>query len=440
MNQTSEVLKIHWLTGFIWLAVLASLFFIVYGWANTYSAGLPANEVNEFVYDWEQYIPFLPWTILPYWSIDFLYGLSLFLPMTKYAQRQHALRLLVATPIAAAFFYFYPLTFTAVRPESEGIWKMFFDALMGFDKPFNQSPSLHIILLVVLWQIYHPQFKRIGKILWNVWCFLIGISVLTTYQHHFIDIPAGFLVGVLICFIFPIEKEHQWSWNQTQVSTLSRIYMLAGIVFIPAAIFTSFWPALILLWLGTSLLIIGLGYRNLGPVVFQKDNNGAFSFAARITHLPYRSFSRVIRHFFFKSYSKPQQITDKLYLGGYALHNQVACDAIFDVCSEYERVNYSMPHYVHYPLIDLVAPTTEELRRGVEKLDALLQDNKTVFIHCALGMSRSAILVMAWMIYTKKVHSGSEAIHYFKDNNFKSTVSEKHLDVLQSYIETLNFV
>ena len=435
MHQTSETPKIHWLTGFIWLAVLAPLFFIVYGWANTYSAGLPAQVVSEVVYDWEKYIPFLPWTILPYWSIDLLYGLSLFLPMTKFAQRQHALRLLVATPIAAAFFYFYPLTFTAVRPESDGIWKTFFDALMGFDKPFNQSPSLHIILLVILWQIYLPQVRGIGEMFWNVWCFLIGISVLTTYQHHFIDIPAGFLVGVLICFIFPIEKEHQWSWHQAKVSTLSRSYMLAGVGLIFGAVFTSFWPALMLLWIGTSLLIIGLGYRNLGPVVFQKQDTGSFSFAGRITHLPYRTISRVIRHFFFSSYSKPQQITERLYLGGYSMHNQVPCDAIFDVCSEYERTNYSMPYYVHYPLIDLVAPTADELRRGVEKLDALLQDNKTVFIHCALGMSRSAILVMAWMIFTKKVHSGAEALQYFKDNNFKSTISEKHLRVLQSYIE-----
>lgn len=437
MNPSSEVSKTHWVSGFIWLAVLAPLFFIVYGWANTYSAGLPVDKVGEVVYDWEQYIPFLPWTILPYWSIDLLYGVSLFLPMTKFAQRQHALRLLVATPIAAAFFYFYPLTFTAARPESEGVWKALFDALMGFDKPFNQSPSLHIILLVVLWQIYLPQFGRIGKLLWNVWCFLIGISVLTTFQHHFIDIPAGFLVGVLICFIFPLERVHQWKWNQRTTSSLVRNYLIAGILFILCAIFSPFWPALILLWLGVSLVIIALGYRNLGPVVFQKHSNGSFTFAAKTLHLPYRTISRIVRYVFFTSYKAPQKISENLYLGAYSMHNQISCNAIFDVCSEYERVNYTVLHYVNYPLIDLVEPTVEELHIGVKQLDALMQENKTVFIHCALGMSRSAILVMAWLIYSKKAASAAEAIQYFKDHNFKSNVSEKHLSVLQSYTNNL---
>jgi PAP2 superfamily len=146
--------------------------------------------------------------------------------MTKFAQRQHALRLLVATPIAVFFFWLFPLTFTTIRPESHGIWKTLFDALMGFDKPFNQSPSLHIILLVILWKIYLPHFKKIGRLLWNIWCFLIGISVLTTFQHHFIDIPAGILVGVLICFVFPLSQMHQWNWQSIKSFSLARKYLV----------------------------------------------------------------------------------------------------------------------------------------------------------------------------------------------------------------------
>jgi membrane-associated phospholipid phosphatase len=437
MQDTTEVPKIHWLSGFIWLAILAPLFFIVYGWANTYSAGLPVDGVKEFVYDWERHIPFIPWTILPYWSIDFLYGISLFLPLTKFAQRQHALRLLVATPIAAAFFYFYPLTFSGGRPDAEGLWKTLFDALLGFDKPFNQSPSLHIILLVIIWQIYLPQFKQVGKLLWNVWCFLIGISVLTTFQHHFIDIPAGFLVGVVICFIFPLVKEHQWKWNQVKITRLARYYLIPAIILLICGMYAPFWPALVLLWIGFSMLVIGLGYMNFGPIVFQKHDNGTFSFAAKTIHLPYRSISKVVRYFFFSSYKEPQKITDNLYLGAYAMDHLTPCDAIFDVCSEYERANYKMEYYVNYPLIDLEVPSIGELRLGVEKLDALLQNNRVVFIHCALGMSRSAILVMGWMLYSKKVRSVEAAIQYFRDHNFKSNVSDKHITMLHIYSKQL---
>ena len=34
---------------------------------------------------------------------------------------------------------------------------------------------------------------------------LVGVSVLTTYQHHFIDIPTGVLLGLLSVWIWPPE-------------------------------------------------------------------------------------------------------------------------------------------------------------------------------------------------------------------------------------------
>ncbi|MDL2275961.1 hypothetical protein LJC22_07540 [Desulfosarcina sp. OttesenSCG-928-G10] len=50
---------------------------LTYGFANHYTAGL--DYVGSFVFDWEKHIPFWPWTIVPYWTIDAFYGLSLFL-------------------------------------------------------------------------------------------------------------------------------------------------------------------------------------------------------------------------------------------------------------------------------------------------------------------------------------------------------------------------
>ncbi|HEX8574975.1 MAG TPA: phosphatase PAP2/dual specificity phosphatase family protein [Flavobacterium sp.] len=429
--------KIHWKSGFIWLAILAPLFFILYGWANNYASNLPQEKVGEIVYDWEKHIPFIPWTILPYWSIDLLYGLSLFLPMTKLAQRQHALRLLVATPIAILFFYFFPLTFSTPRPESYGIWKTLFDALMGFDKPYNQAPSLHIILLVIIWQIYLPHFKKEGKLLWHIWCFLIGISVLTTFQHHFIDIPAGFLAGVLICYLFPLEKMHQWKWHDVKSKRLALKYCIGGSLLVILSFFSSFWPSMILLWIGLSLLIIGFGYLKLGAVVFQKNEEGTFTFSAKVLHFPYRIGMRSVRRLFFNTDGKHQKITDQIYLGAFSMSKKTDCVAIFDLCPEYQRSNKNAKFYQSYPLIDLASPTVEELSSGVQKLNKMIEDNHKVYIHCALGLSRSAIVVLAWLLFTEKAKNPQEAIAYLKNAEYHSHLSKKHQEVLEAYFKTL---
>ena len=59
--------KRPWKRATIWLAVLAPLFYLTYGAAN-YLASLRSN-VGSIVFDWERHVPFVAWTIYPYWSI-----------------------------------------------------------------------------------------------------------------------------------------------------------------------------------------------------------------------------------------------------------------------------------------------------------------------------------------------------------------------------------
>ncbi|MGA3828214.1 serine/threonine protein phosphatase, partial [Pseudomonas chlororaphis] len=79
--------------------------------------------------------------------------------------------------------------FTFQRPELYGLFGWLFDLLACFDKPFNQAPSLHIALLVVLWFCYARHVQGTWRWLVHGWFALIGVSVMTTYQHHFIDLP-----------------------------------------------------------------------------------------------------------------------------------------------------------------------------------------------------------------------------------------------------------
>src|SRR5882757_2463103 len=114
-----------WVRAACWLAVLGPFFFLSYGAAN-WLASRHAN-VGSMVFAWERNIPFVPWTIIPYWSIDILYGISLFVCATGRELDTHARRLVTAQVIAVTCFILFPLTFTFTRPEVDGLSGLLFD-------------------------------------------------------------------------------------------------------------------------------------------------------------------------------------------------------------------------------------------------------------------------------------------------------------------------
>ncbi|MEQ4794806.1 hypothetical protein ABN128_31975, partial [Klebsiella variicola subsp. variicola] len=74
-SQITSSRKNIWLAGIVWLLFLAPFFYLTYMQVNTYTSTL--SNIPSFVYSWEKAIPFLPWTIIPYWSVNIAYGISL---------------------------------------------------------------------------------------------------------------------------------------------------------------------------------------------------------------------------------------------------------------------------------------------------------------------------------------------------------------------------
>src|SRR5471032_2495057 len=243
----------------LWLLLLAPLFFASYGFATWVTN--QRSDVGTFVFDWESAMPFWAWTIVPYWTIDLLYGFSLLLPNSRHELKRHALRLLSAQVIAVSCFLLWPLRFTFDRPELDGVFGWLFAVLAGFDKPFNQAPSLHIALLVILWVMYRRHFTGAGRWLVHGWFALIGVSVLTTYQHHFIDLPTGALAGWLCVWLWPDDRA-----NPLAIARLAgdgkRLVLAAryglGAALLAIAGFGFAGVALWLLWLALALTLVAL--------------------------------------------------------------------------------------------------------------------------------------------------------------------------------------
>jgi hypothetical protein len=81
-----------WRAASLWLLALSAFFFFSYGFANTMASRRAYVPFVEF--GWEHKVPFIAWTIIPYWTSDFLYAASLLVCTTRRELNMHACRLL----------------------------------------------------------------------------------------------------------------------------------------------------------------------------------------------------------------------------------------------------------------------------------------------------------------------------------------------------------
>ncbi|MGE8684680.1 MAG: phosphatase PAP2/dual specificity phosphatase family protein [Acinetobacter sp.] len=406
--QTLEKQAGTWKIGLLCLAVLAPFFFLSYGFANHYAAGL--TSVKFIVFDWENSIPLWPWTIVPYWSIDLFYGLSLLLCWNKFELKQHTLRLFSAQIISISCFLLFPLRFTFERPELSGFFGIWFDVLMGFDKPFNQAPSLHIVLLVILWDFYRRHVRGAAKYLVDIWAFLIGFSVLTTWQHHFIDIPTGLLVGAICLWLFPLHTATPWARNTLNSFTLKHLklgilYFIAALFFVALSCEKGIW--LWLLYPAFSMFLVSLTYLFNRPHFFQKQLNGKMTIAAWMLFAPYFLFAWINSRLW--TYQQPEDSTivtlgkTNVYLGRIPAKLTIQqYDALFDCCAELP-IQTDGQIYQQSLSLDLIPLHANQLYQAVQALENIVQSDQgtkaqNLLVFCALGYSRSSAVVAALLL------------------------------------------
>jgi membrane-associated phospholipid phosphatase len=399
-----------WLRATSWLVFLAPFFYVTYGAANAIAAGRP--DVRSIVFAWERHVPFLDWTIVPYWSINAFYGLSVFVCATRTELDLHVRRLLTAQVVAVAFFILLPLRFTFQRPETDGLAGALFAALTSFDQPFNQAPSLHIALLVILWWLYPKHLPRLARWPLHLWFALVGVSVLTTYQHHFIDIPTGALLGIFCLWLWPDRRKSPLA--TALVTTDPRRLVLATRYMIASGLVAALasWiggAGLWLLWPAASLLLVSANYAVFGPEGFQKDTDGSMSLAARFLLAPYVAGAFVNSRSWTRHEPKPVAIGDGVWLGRIPRGREATSfAAIVDLCAELPGAG-TAGTWTCIPMLDLVSPPPAQLRDAAATIERG-RASGPVLVCCALGYSRSAATVATWLLASNSGRSTTEAI------------------------------
>ena len=469
------------------LALVGALFYTSYGLSNHYAASLA--YVPEVAFAWERGIPFWAWTIVPYWSLNLMYAAAFFLCRNACEQNRYVARLVLAQIVATICFMLFPLHFGSPKPPTDGLWGWLFDSLVAFDLPYNQAPSLHIALSIIVGAFYWTRFPKI-RLPILLWQSLIALSVLTTYQHHFIDVPTGALLGWLVLWAIPQHgvspfrrpfgtqgrlktseasfceaktntvnfartSEANFREAKTSPATRSReikiamLYLAGAVLSALPSLFGGAW--LWMLWISVSLSVVAFAYLTGNAAVFQKQADGRLSAAATVLLLPYLAGVRLNMAYWLRGKAKTAQVRDGVWIGSIsgvaeiqhcggvfgkktasaALKMLARCStllrflpciyhflpqksasqakspqplaisddlpAVLDVCAEYPCPRYRGAYRV-LPLMDMVAPSENDLMQAALLLEALRRQHGKVLTCCALGYGRSAAVVLTWLL------------------------------------------
>ena len=397
-----------------WLASLTPLFYASDGLAN-HLAG-QRHDVPSVVFGWEHRVPFIAATIFPYWSINVFYALSLFLCRSRHELDRHGLRLATAQAIAVVFFIALPLRFTFGQPEASGAAGWLFGTLRGFDRPFNQAPSLHIALACILWDLYrrlvHGRFRRL---LLHVWTVLICSSVLTTFQHHFIDIPTGALLGLVCIWLWPLERTAslaqaaRWA-GDPQRRRLALVYGLGGALVVAVAIALG-GAALWLAWPGTALCLVACNYACFAEHGFAKRHDGSSGWAGRWMMAPYCAGAWLNSRWWTRDQPAARELAAGVWIGrmqGRADRRTAPFASVVDVSAEL-RPPPLWPT-MSVPMLDLVVPAPARLRRAAHAIARQRAAHGSVLVCCALGYSRSAAAACTWLVAAGHARDAAAAL------------------------------
>jgi len=389
-------------------AGLSALFLIVYSGCNWITAH--RANVGTFYFEWERKIPFEPFFILPYMSIDLFFVGAPFLCRTDRELSVLAKRIGAAIIVAGICFLLFPLRFAFPRPHVDGWLGALFDWFRGMDAPYNLLPSLHAAFTLILCDIYFRHTRGFVRVAIMTWFVLIALSPILTYQHHLVDIVGGF---VLAGYCFYLFRERT---PALPVIANPRIgsYYAAGAAFL-VLLGAMFWPwGVLLIWPAIALGIVSIAYFRAGPIVFHKTE-GKLPWSTRFVLAPCLLGQYLSLLYYRRQCRAWDKVTPQVWIGGKlgrrsakkALRSGVV--SVLDLSAEFsEAKRFRKINYRNIPVLDLTAPTQAQLVEMSEFIGNHSR-NAAVYIHCKIGYSRSASAVTAYLIMSGKAKTAEEA-------------------------------
>ncbi len=253
------------------------------------------------------------------------------------------------------------------------------------DRPYNQLPSLHVALCVIFWVSLPLSPWRMAL---RAWLVLVAVSTLFTWQHHVLDVIAGCALGLATVALIRPDR---------RIASVALYYLLAAAVVLIAGVLAL--HVTVLLYVVASLLLVALAYWRQDRQFLHK-RSGKLPVTSWLLYAPYLAGYYLtwlcVR---WRERARPafRQVTPQLIVGrrltGHEARQLPPGCSVIDLANELSETACLRRHpYQHFALADLQPPPPAVVAAIIGALERETAAGRVVYLHCAMGYSRSIFI------------------------------------------------
>jgi signal transduction histidine kinase len=234
-----------------------------------------------------------------------------------------------------------------------------------------------------------------------LWFTLIIASPLFTWQHHVLDVVTGAMLGQICMFVFPGWHDRVLVHSASANFRVARLYAAGSAVLgiLAIGLGSLFW---LLVWPAAALALIAIAYVRGNSSVFRKSG-GSLPISTRVVLGPYLS-GAYVRLLIYRRRGEPWvEAAPGVFCGRLLTKREaravrsMGVTGVLDLTAEHAETRAFLGiEYLNVPVLDLTSPSREQLDAAVAFI-VKHAGRGGVYVHCALGISRSVAAVAAYI-------------------------------------------
>lgn len=223
------------------------------------------------------------------------------------------------------------------------------------------------------------------------------------------------------------------------------LFIITGILLANYAITCqSLFLSVILIWSSVSFGLVGFSYLFNTTLLFGKNREGKQNIINIFILLPYLLYLWGTWHCLrlFKSENAIDRIDENLFIGRRLFRDELPenIDTVVDLTCEFseDRLIVNKTDYHNFQILDASVPKYDELAKFI---DELRKSDNRIFIHCAEGHGRTALVASLLLIAKGKANTLNEAYDMLKIkrplvklNSAQKICAENTLKLLKKFV------